>query len=381
MGLFSAAQVEQINSIAAKSNEALVMQKPAASGKSIVSDLEAMEQQVVEYFSDSEAILITSAEQLHDYVTKCIEHGSAGIDTETTGLDRINDHIVGASLYCPGQPECYIPMKHLIPIFDQPYKDQLTYEQVGAEFQRFVDAKTKLIFANADFDIAMIYHDILCKDLKVDLSDVCYFDVILAWRCIKENEKDNTLKGLYAKYPMQGKVDPKKFSDFFSPKLFPYCKPQVAKLYAANDARITYDLAEWEIPLLTKTHPRCQEAHLEKISDLYWNIEVPMIKVCAMLHRNGMYIDNTVASKLRVKYHAKLDAENAKLASMVQSIIDEKDVPNSRKRPFRTGLDFNPNSNKHVPYLLDLLGVDSSHGTGKEELAEYKNVTVIAQIL
>ena len=88
-----------------------------------------------------------------------LEEDIVMLDTETTGLDRINDHIVGASLYCPGQPECYIPMKHLIPIFDQPYKDQLTYEQVGAEFQRFVDAKTKLIFANADFDIAMIYHE------------------------------------------------------------------------------------------------------------------------------------------------------------------------------------------------------------------------------
>ena len=80
------------------------------------------------------------------------------------------------------------------------------------------------------------------KDFKVDTIPAFYYDVILAWRCIQENEKDNTLKGLYAKYVKEGKVDPQKFSDFFPVKLFPYCKPEIAALYAANDARITYEL-------------------------------------------------------------------------------------------------------------------------------------------
>lgn len=380
MGLFSSTTMEQIASIAAKSNETLVPQK--ATSKSLVSDLESIEAEVIEYFKDSDAILITSADQLHDYVTKCIEFGYAGIDTETTGLDRIHDHIVGASLYVPGMPECYIPMKHKVPIFEVPYKDQLTYEEVAAEFQRFVDNKTKLIFANVDFDVAMIYHNLVYKDLGVDLASVCYFDVILAWRCLKEDEKDNTLKGLYAKYPMKGNVDPRRFSDFFSAKNFQYCKPHVAKLYAGHDARITYELFLWELPYLTKTDPKCQKKHLEKIADLYWNVEMPMVQVCVMLHRNGMYVDQTVASRLRKRYGDTLNAEQQKLAQMVQQVIDEKDSPVNRRRPFKTGADFNPNSNKHVPYLLDLLGIDSSRGTGKEVLAEYVKVQpVIAEIL
>lgn len=364
MGLFSQAQMDQINKVAAQSKETLAAPK-SSKPKSINNELNEMSQNVIKYFKDSEAILITTVEELHEYIDKCIEAGIAGIDTETTGLDRIRDTIVGASLYCPGGYECYIPSKHLVPIFEQPYKNQLSYEEIGKELQRLVDAKVKLILANADFDISMIY-----KDLNVDICDVVHYDVILAWRCLKENEKDNTLKGLYNKYVLKGKGNPMKFRDFFSPKLFPYCKPEVAKLYAANDAKITYELYRWQLPYVTKTHPKCKKSKLEKIADLVWNLEFPMIKVCAMMHRTGIYLDQTTADTLIKRYDAKHDEELNKLQDMVQKLIDDNDYPNNSKRPFRTSKEFNPNSTPHVKYLLySLLKLpDTGGGTGKEIL-------------
>lgn len=374
MALFSAAQIEKINAVAAKSKEVLQPPKSVKSS-SINNELNEMSAKVIDYFKDSASILIQTVSQLHEYITCCIEAGYAGIDTETTGLDRIHDTIVGASLYYPGGVECYIPCKHLVPIFDEPYKGQLTYEEVKVEFQRLVDAGTKMIFANADFDISMMY-----KDFHVDFSDVCYYDVILAWRCLKENEKDNALKVLYNKYCLGGKGDPKKFNDFFSPKLFPYCKPEVAKLYAANDAKITYELFKWQLPYVTKTHPKCKKHKLEKIADLVWNIEMPMIKVCAMLHRVGVYLDKDVARVLHNRYSEKKEEAVQKLGNLVQVLIDEKDIPVNSKRPFRTGAEFNPNSTPHVKYLINsLLGSDAT-STGKEVL-EGINVPVTDQIL
>ncbi|MBP3678554.1 MAG: hypothetical protein J6I97_09440, partial [Agathobacter sp.] len=326
-----------------------------------------MSQKVIEYFKDSPAILISTEEELHEYVNKCIETGYAGIDTETTGLDRVKGTIVGVSLYYPGGVECYIPSKHLVPIFDTPYKGQLSYEQIGKELQRLVDARVKMILANADYDISMIY-----KDLGVDFCDVTYYDVILAWRCLKENEKYNDLKSLYNKYPLKGKGDPMKFRDFFSPKLFPYCKPEVAKLYAANDAKITFDLFKWQLPYVTKSHPKCQRAHLEKIADLVWNIEFPMIKVCAMMHRIGIYLDNDTSSMLHERYDSKYKTELDKLQDMVQDLIIENDYATNRKRPFRTGKEFNPSSPPHVKYLCHTLLKlpDTGGGTGKEILRD-----------
>ena len=48
-----------------------------------------------------------------------------------------------------------------------------------------------------DGDIDKIPHN---KDIEVDLIPAFYYDVITAWRCLREDEKDNSLKGLYAKW-------------------------------------------------------------------------------------------------------------------------------------------------------------------------------------
>ena len=378
MSLFNSSQMARINEVAERTKQ-LNKEKPKAVRVSTVNaELNEMSKAVQEYFKDSKAILIRTKDQLHDYVTSCIEAGYAGIDTETTGLDRQNDWIVGASLYYPGGVECYIPMKHLVPIFESPYKGQLSYEEVSEEFKRMENSSIRLIFANADYDLAMIY-----KDLKVDFCDRFYYDVILAWRCLKENELHNDLKFLYNKYVLKGKGDPKRFSDFFSVKFFPFSDPEIAKLYAANDAKITYDLFKWQLPYVTESHPKCKKAHLEAISRLIWDLEMPMVKVCQNMHRTGMYIDKNVANALKKRYREDYNKEMKKLQDMVQEIIDNSTVSYSGKRPFTRGSDFNPGSPPQVKYLVyDLLQVPkgNSSGTGKEVLNEI-NLPVTNQIL
>ena len=378
MSLFNSSQMAKINEVAERTKQ-LNKEKPKAVRVSTVNaELNEMSKAVQEYFRDSKAILIRTKEQLHDYVTNCIEAGYSGIDIETTGLDRQNDWIVGASLYYPGGVECYIPMKHLVPIFESPYKGQLSYEEVSEEFNRMKKSNIRLIFANADYDLAMIY-----KDLKVDFCDRFYYDVILAWRCLKENELHNDLKFLYNKYVLKGKGDPKRFSDFFSVKLFPFSDPEIAKLYAANDAKITYDLFKWQLPYVTESHPKCQKANLQAISRLIWDLEMPMVKVCQNMHRTGMYIDKNVANSLKKRYRDDYNKEMKKLQDMVQEIIDNSTVSYSGKRPFTRGVDFNPSSPPQVQYLVyDLLQVPkgNSSGTGKEVLNEI-NLPVTNQIL
>lgn len=377
--MFSQSQMDKFKEVAEKSKQVSEPQKTVKS-KSINKELNEISDLVVSYFKDSNAILITDKESLSSYIDAIIEFGYAGIDTETTGLDRIRDHLVGASLYVPGKPEAYIPMKHLVPIFEVPYKGQLSYEEVAEEFKRIEESNVKLIFANADFDLSFIF-----KDLHVDFCDRCYYDVILAWRCMKENEPKNDLKSLYNKYVLKGKGDPMKFSDFFTPSLFPFCKPSVASLYAANDAKITYELFKWQLPYCTEDNPKCKRAHLEAVSRLIWGVEFPLIKVCQKMHRTGMYLDMDVAKVIQKRYKTKREKEVEKLQSMVQEIIDNSSVPTSfnSRPPFLRGKDFNPNSPPHVKYLLyTLMGIPKgkSESTDKNFLNEL-NLPVTNQIL
>ena len=373
-GLFSQAQIDQINAVAAKSRAELKPVKSSGSISSKQKAIDAASRDVLEYFKDSPAILINTREDLHNYILKAIEVGYCGIDTETTGLDKVHDTIVGFSLYYPGGVECYIPSKHRT-LVETYYKNQLSYEDIGAELQLFVEAKTKMIFANADYDLAMIY-----KDFHVDMIDICFYDCILAWRCLKEDEPKNDLKTLYWKYPNQGKGSPKKFSDFFDPKLFPYSQPEIAKLYAANDAKITYLLFAWQLPFITKSHPKCQNHHLEKIADLIWNIEFPMIKVCALMHRYGLFLDLDTSNALKNRYHDKLDKASAELSDMVQTIIAQSDAITVSKSPFKSGKDFNNSSNPQTLYLFNkFLGMELK-SCDKETLSELNN-PIAKQIL
>lgn len=369
MKLFSSSQIATINKVAESSKAS--KSNPKKVDKNITSELSRISQQVVEYFKDSEAILITTRDELHSYIDKVIEAGIFAYDTETTGLDRFRDHIVGSSLYYPGGVECYIPNKHLVPIFDQPYKNQLDYEDVKAEFDRLVSAKCKLILFNADFDLAVTH-----IWYKVDFMPIFYFDCYVAWKCLKENELHNGLKELYNKYVLGGKGDPKKFTDFFKVSLFPYCKPQIAKLYAANDAKITFIFYEWLLPYVTKDNSKCKEHHLERIADLIWNIEFPMVKICQTLFRTGIYLDTDVSTALVNRYHKEIADEEARLAVMVQEIIDKNiyKVPTKAKKPFTTGKDFNCTSPLHVKYLLyTLMGLPDDVG-GKKKGSTDKDV-------
>lgn len=373
-GLFSQAQIDQINAVAAKSKAEL---KPVKSSGNISAKqrlIDESSRQVLEYFKDSPAKLVTTREELHEYIQKAIEFGYCAIDTETTGKDTVHDTIVGFSLYYPGDVEIYVPSKHKT-LVETYYKNQLSYEDIGNELQFFVIAKTKMIFANADFDIAMIY-----KDFHVDMIDIFFYDVLTAWRCLKEDEPKKDLKTLYWKYPNKMQGSPKKFNDFFDPKLFPYSNPKVAKLYAAHDAKITYDLFVWQLPFVTKSHTKCQRNHLEKIADLLWNIEIPMERVCSLLHRYGLYLDLDVNESLKAKYHGRADSEGVILANMVQEIIDKADAITISKSPFKTGSAFKEGSNQHVKYLYNkFLGynITSCDKTGLSEV----DIPISKQIL
>ncbi|MBP5565384.1 MAG: hypothetical protein J6X45_06665, partial [Lachnospiraceae bacterium] len=181
-------------------------------------------------------IIIQEEDVLHDYIGKCIENGVISIDTETTGLDPLQDSIVGICIYTPDNQAAYIPVNHISYVTGIRVDGQLPVEILQKEFQRIVDAGIDVIMFNASFDIRFM------KQVGVTLH--CTWDCYLGARCLNENEgKGNGgLKALHGKYVLNGKEDVFSFGDLFKGVTFDKIPIKTGYIYAAHDAIITYEL-------------------------------------------------------------------------------------------------------------------------------------------
>ena len=250
--------------------------------------------------------LIQTPERLHEYIDVCIEKGIIAIDTETTGLDPITDKIVGACIYTYGQKPAYIPINHISYITNIRLDEQLTEQQVATEFQRLVDANTKIIMFNAKFDIRVIRHQ-----LGVYMTPSwCGF---IAGKCLKNNELEGNLKYLWKKYCSKDKDEAHfTFDKMFDGLRFDLIPISTAYLYAAKDALMTLDIYDFQSPYLTEDNEKCIQCGFQKLAKLYREIELPIIPIVADIEDTGVAIDVDYANSLSVKYNEKLkEAEEA----------------------------------------------------------------------
>ena len=241
---------------------------------------------------------IMDEEVFNDYIQKCCENGIVAIDTETTGLDPISDKIVGLSLYTPGTKAVYVPINHVSYITGVEVEGQLTPDVISQGMMLIRD-NAKVIMYNAKFDIRVIKNH-----LGVTLD--CYFDAHLAAMCLNENEPHG-LKTLHSKYVLEGKEDEFSFGKLFDGITFDKVPIKTGYIYAARDAIDTIELYEWQLPYLTKDNPLCVEYGLERVADVFWNIEMPCIKVLAEMEDTGVAFDLEYAEELSNKYRAIRD--------------------------------------------------------------------------
>ena len=228
-------------------------------------------------------------QELINYVDKIIENKRAGLDTETTGLDCLNDDVVGTCLYTPGEKAIYIPHKHKSYVTGQYLQNQISYEFMQTQLQRLKDAGVKIIYHNAKFDIRMVKH-------KMGVWLDAYWDTMLAAKLLNNNEEAN-LKYQYSTHVAKEEktYDFKKLFDSVEYAMVPI---ETATLYAATDPLITYELQQW------------QEKEFEKYPGIYkvfMDIEMPVLQVVVDMEDNGISLDMNRAQELSVKYHKLMD--------------------------------------------------------------------------
>jgi DNA polymerase-1 len=236
-----------------------------------------------------------------EYIYNTIQTGYCALDTETTGLNPIEDKIVGMSLFSKGQKGLYIPIHHKSYVTGIEVEGQLEPKLIKEQLQRLVDANVKFKMYNSKFDVRVVRNQ-----LGINLP--CWFDGHLAAMLLNENETHG-LKNLHSKYVLDGKEDEFSFGQLFKDISFDLIPIKTGYIYAARDAVDTDELVDWQLPYLTPTNPLCKEYGLEEVSKVFWDIEMPFMPVLAEMEDTGIDFDNELADNLSEKYHAKLDEQ------------------------------------------------------------------------
>ena len=259
-------------------------------------------------------IAIQDEQTLIEYIDKAIENGVIAIDTETTGLDVLQDDIAGPCIYTPGMKEAYIPINHISYMTYEKLDGQLSKDFVKQQFDRLVEAKPEIIMFNADFDIRVMRNLLGVKDIY------CTWDCYIAQRLLNENEPVNRLKPLHQKYVLNGQEDAFTFDDLFNGIPFTYVPISTAVLYAAHDPKITYEFYEYQKQFLREDIDR------EDLRNIYWvfkNIEMPLVKVVADMEDAGVEIDLEFNASLKEKYHKLLQEREKAFQSVCETYSEQ----------------------------------------------------------
>ena len=248
---------------------------------------------------------------------------------------------------------------------------QLDPKLVSEQLKLLVDNLVQFEMYNAKFDIRVIRN-------HLGIYVPCWFDAHLAAMCLNENEPHG-LKTLHSKYVLEGKEDEFSFGKLFNDIPFDLIPIKTGSIYAARDAVDTDELADWQLPYLTPSNPLCQEYGLEDVSKVFWNIEMPCIKVLADMEDTGIAFDVEYANELSEKYHKQLDENLSEFYRILDIYKDEIEAYKIANPNNKLSDPINIASPTQLAILFyDILKIEpvdekSPRGTGVEILQQIDN--------
>lgn len=330
---------------------------------SIVSNIkELYSKHLIKYKEETE--LVTSPERLAEYINKCNENKIVAIDTETTGLDWWDNNIVGMSLYTSGEKAIYVPIAHISYVTRQPINDNVSKEDCYNALSN-LSKDVKVIMWNAKFDLHFID-----RGLGVKLN--CYWDGLLLQKL--NTNGLNVHNGLKPVWKKVCNIDDEvlKFDEYFDGITFDLVPVKYGYIYAAMDAKMTYDVYKYQIETLKKAKTDDNVELLENY-EVFKHIEMPLVPVIEDMEGAGITFDTNYANTLSVEYNQKLKEVTNKLDNYLNKHF-KLDLENYRKlNPLDNKLSnpINYSSPAQVGIVLyDIMGLSAINGrkTGEEVL-------------
>jgi DNA polymerase I len=257
--------------------------------------------------------IIRKVIELKPVIKQIYEHGEVCVDTETSSLNPIEAELVGISLSIEENEGWYVPV-YGCSLFDNEEIDSAGLLETLKPMLE--DTKIKKIGQNIKYDLLVL------KSAGIEMKNI-FFDTMIAAYLIDPEGRVN-MDDLAEKYLSYKTIHYEelvgKGKNALSISEVPIEK--VAE-YSIEDADITYRLYK-----LFKT--KLKDEELEK---LFYDIEMPLVTVLAIMEWNGVKID--------VARFAELNTENQKMLDSVQKKIFEL-----------AGQKFNINSTRELAAIL-----------------------------
>lgn len=333
---------------------------------SLLGKLEAIKQTVEKNLGDvaNDYLLIRTDEDFINYCKEASTKEYVALDTETTGLDNMLADLVGVCIMGTDMKPAYASVGHTSTITEQLLPNQVSKQAIVDGLKLLINNNVKFLMHNGYYDIVELVN---ACNIRVPV----YFDTLIGAVCLNENEQHG-LKYLYDKYCMEGNAGVHKFAELFDGLPINYVAPNIAGIYGAHDALMTYELAMFQIPYLSKGTKENKACKLEKLVNEFWNIEIPMIDVIVDMKLHGMEFDFDRAKELKEKYTKLHDDALKKFNDAVSVYKDDIMLYNKvhTEKPLDYPLNYNsPDQIRVLFYDIAKIGVvykKNPKGTGKD---------------
>ena len=275
-------------------------------GTSLADRIKTIEDNIIEH----PHLLLNSDKKFVEYMDKALKSTYCALDCETHGLEfNQQKKIVGLCIMGDGLEPAYVPVGHIDNITEELETEQVTMECLKTQLLRLFRSSVKLIYHNYYYDAVVLYF--VCG-----IIPPIYFDTYPCSCLLNENES-HSLKDLYKKYILEKEGEVDKFSELFDG--IPFCNipSHIGANYAAQDSKMTMDVFKFFLPFVTKGTPECEEYRLEKISDLLYGVEIPLLPILVDMKIRGIEFDFKRAKELHDKYTKLRDEAEEKLNSLI----------------------------------------------------------------
>jgi len=236
------------------------------------------------------------------------EHFS--FDTETTGLNTIDDEIIGISFSCSEEKAWYLVIKH---DNENIFFDKEIYERVKELFQNESISKSA---HNANFDLMVL------KNFGIDVHKLNFDTVIAASLCDRKKVGLKSLSEEILNIKMTNIQE--LIGTGKNQKSLNQVELEKVYKYAAADSLITFKLRNFFLNEIKKYD---QES-------LFYEVEIPLINEIIEMQFNGVDLDLSLLSEMS----NKLEIELHEIEQIIHNVYPEKE--------------FNLNSGKQLAEIL-----------------------------